>query len=53
MPGKVYERDLTEEQRGFGKGKGCVDQIFAIRIMVDEYLGKDEKLYAALMAQDS
>ena len=31
------------------KGRGCVDQIFAIKIMVEEYLWKGEKLYAAFM----
>ena len=32
-----------------GGGKGCVDQIFAIKMMVEEYLRKDEKLCAAFM----
>ncbi len=61
VPGKVYERILTkrlrevkegrvsEEQGGFRKGRGCVDQIFAMKSLVEEYLGKDEKLYAAFM----
>ena len=59
MPGKVYGRVLTErlmevtegkvseDQGGFKKGKGCIDQIFAIKIMGEEYLEKDEKLYVA------
>ena len=50
MLGKLYGRVLTErllevtegkvskEQGGFRNGKGCVDQIFAIKIMVVEYL---------------
>ena len=61
VPGKVYGRILTErlmkvtegkvseEQGGFRKGKGCVDQIFAIRMIVEEYLAKGRKLYAAFM----
>ncbi len=61
VPGKVYGRILTErlmeitegkvteEQRGFGKGRGCIDQIFAMKRLVEEYLGKDKKLYAAFM----
>lgn len=61
VPGKVYGRVLTErlievtkekvseEQGGFRKGKGCVDQCFAIKMVVEEYLGKDKKLYAAFM----
>ncbi len=60
VPGKVYGRILTErlmeitegkvseEQGGFGKGRGCVDQICAMKRLVEEYLGKDNKLYAAL-----
>ncbi len=47
MPGKVYERILTErlmevaagkvskEQEGFRKGRGCVDQIFAMKMLVE------------------
>ncbi len=61
VPGKVYGRILTErlmevtegkvseEQGGFRKGRGCVDQIFAMMMLVEEYLGKDKKLYAAFM----
>ncbi len=57
VPGKVYGRILTErlmevmegnvseEQGGFRKGRGCVDQIFAMKMLVEEYLGKDKKLY--------
>ncbi len=53
MPGKVYGRILTErlmevtegkvseEQGGFRKG--CIDQIFAMKRLVEEYLGKDKK----------
>ena len=37
------------KQGRFRKGKGCVDQILTIKIMVEEYLGKDKKLYAAFM----
>ena len=51
LPGEVYgkvlmerlmqvtERKVSEEQRMFRKGKGCVDQIFAIKMMEEEYLG--------------
>ena len=41
---EVTEGKVNKEQGGFRKGKGCVDQIFAIKIMVEEYLGKGEKL---------
>ncbi len=49
VSGKVYGRVLTEkltevtegkvskEQGGFRKGKGCVAQIFAIKMIIEEY----------------
>ncbi len=61
MPGKVYgmilterlmevtEGEVSEERGGFRKGRGCVYQIFAIKVLVEESLGKDKKLYAAFM----
>ncbi len=61
IPGRVYGRILTErllevteqkvseDQGGFRKGRGCVDQIFAVKRLVEGYLGKDKKLYAAFM----
>ncbi len=61
VPRKVYGRVLTErlmkvtewevgkEQGGFRKGKGCVDQIFPIKMTAEENLGKGKKLYAAFM----
>ncbi len=59
VPGKVYGRILTErlmeategkvseDQGGFRKG--CVDQISAMKRLVEGYLGEDKKLYAAFM----
>ncbi len=61
VPGKIYGRILNEEmmkitdksvgaeQGGFRKGRGCVDQIFAVKIVVEQYLEKDRKLFAAFM----
>ena len=61
LPGKVYGRilierlmEITEEKVSeklscFRKGKGCVDQILAIKMIVRRYLGKGRKLYAAFM----
>ncbi len=61
IPGKVYGRLLTErlkevtdgkvseDQGRFRKGRGCVNQIFAMKRLVEGYLGKDKKLYAAFM----
>ncbi len=61
VPGKIYGRILNErmmkitdkgvgdEQGGFQKGRGCVNQIFAMKILVEKYLEKDRKLFAAFM----
>ncbi len=40
---------MREEQGGFRKGRGCVDQIFTMKRLVEEYLGKAKKLYTAFM----
>ncbi len=54
VPRKAYERVLTErlmnvlegkvseEQGGYGKEKCCVDQIFAVKMIIEEYLWKGE-----------
>ncbi len=39
---------MSEEQGGFRKGRGCVDQIFTRNRLVEEYLGKYKKLSAAV-----
>ncbi len=56
VPGRIYGRILNErmmkimdkrvgdEQGGFWKGKGCVDQIFAVKILVEKYLEKDVRV---------
>ena len=44
---EVTEGKVSEEKGRFRKGKGCADQIFAIKIMIEGSLGKDEKLYEA------
>ncbi len=46
---EVTEGKVSEEQGGFRKGRGCLDQVFAMKRLVEEYLGKDKKLYAAFM----
>ncbi len=33
----------------FRRGKSCVVKIFAIKMLVEEYLGKGRKLYATFM----
>ncbi len=61
IPGKVYgkviikrvhqlpEGKISEEQGGLRKGRGCVDQIFCFRMVVEKILAKGKKLYAAFM----
>ncbi len=38
-----------DEQGDFRKGRGCADQIFAVKILVEKYLERDRKLSAAFM----
>ena len=61
VPGKVFGRVImdrvkeateylvSEEQCGFRGGRGCIDQIFSVRQVVEKYLEKDRKLYIAFM----
>jgi len=61
IPSKVYGKILirrvqeitngkvSEEQGGFRTGKGCVDQIFNMRMVIEKMLAKDKKVYAAFM----
>ncbi len=46
---QVNEKKVSDEQGGFSRRKSCVDQVFVIKMLVEEYLGKDKKLYAAFM----
>ncbi len=46
---KITDKSVGAEQGGFRKGTGCVDQIFAVKILVEKYLVKDRKLFAAFM----
>ncbi len=60
VPGKIYGRILNErmmnitdksvgDEQGFQKGRGCMDQLFAVKILMERYLEKDRKLFAAFM----
>ncbi len=46
---RLTEGKISEEQEGFRKGRGCVDQIFSFRMVVEKILAKGKKLYAAFM----
>ena len=60
--GKVFARVLNErvkvltgdkvmdEQEGFRSGRGCIDQIFAVKqIFVEKTIEKDKKVYMAFV----
>ena len=47
---EVTERKIIEKQGGIRKERCSVDQKLTMIMMVDEYLRKDEKLYAAFMS---
>ncbi len=61
IPGKVYgkvitervqrlaEKKISEEQGGFRKARGSVDQIFSFRKVEENIIAKGKKLYAASM----
>ncbi len=40
---------MGDEHGGFRKGRECIDQIFAVKILVEKYREKDSKLSAAFM----
>ncbi len=46
---KVIDKCVGDEQGGFWKGRGCMNQIFAVKILMEKYLEKDRKLFAAFM----
>uniref|UniRef100_UPI003EB93A31 RNA-directed DNA polymerase n=1 Tax=Klebsiella pneumoniae TaxID=573 RepID=UPI003EB93A31 len=59
--GKVYGRVLIrrvregtegvigDEQCGFRRGRGCTDQIFAVRQVCEKYLAKGKEVFWAFM----
>ena len=61
IPGKVFakilndrvrcltEDRLLEEQAGFRSGRGRIDQIFVIRLLMEKHLEKDKKMYSAFI----
>ncbi len=46
---RLTEKKIGEEQGGFRKRRGCMDQIFCFRMVVEKMLAKGKKLYAAFM----
>ncbi len=46
---KITDKSVGDEQGGSRKGRGCIHQIFAVKILVEKYLEKDRKLFAVFM----
>ncbi len=46
---KIMDKRVGDEQGGFRKGRGCLGQIFTVKILVEKYLEKDRKLFAVFM----
>ncbi len=44
---KVTDKSVDDEQGGLWKGRECVNQIFAVKILVEKYLERARKLFAA------
>ncbi len=40
---KITESRISEEQGGFGRGRGCVDQIFSLRMTGEKNDNKREE----------
>ncbi len=45
---KITDNSVGDE-KGVRKGMGCVDQIFAVKILVEKYLEKDRMVSAVFM----
>ncbi len=46
---KITDKSVGADQGGFRKGRGCVDQMFAVKILVEKYLEEDRKLFATFL----
>ena len=49
---KETEGRISDEQGGFRKGRGCVDQVFALRNVSEKNLEKQKDLYLGFMDLD-
>ena len=43
------KEQVEEEQRGFRSGRGCIDQIFVLKQLVEKYREKRKELHVAFM----
>ncbi len=40
---------ICDEQGGFRRGRGCMDQIFAVKQVCEKYLAKDKDVFWVFM----
>jgi hypothetical protein len=45
----VTEMQIRDEQGGFRKGRGCLDQVFAFKCVCEKHLEKQKGAFLALM----
>ena len=45
----ITDAVLMDEQGGFRIRRGCVEQIFAVRQVIEKVIGKDKVVYAAFV----
>ena len=43
------DKMLWDVQAGFRQGRGCTDQVFTLRSIINKHLDKDKKVYCAFM----
>ena len=46
---QITEMSIGEEQGGFREGRGCVDQVFTLRMIVEKFREKKKDLYMCFM----
>jgi hypothetical protein len=53
MVREITEMQIGDEQGGFRKGGGCVDQIFSLKCVCEKYLEKQEEMFVVFMYLES
>ena len=43
------KEQVAEEQGGFGSGRGCIDQLFVLKQLVEKYREKRKEFHVAFM----
>jgi len=45
----IIEKLVGDDQRGFRKGRGCMDQIFTVKCLCEEFREKGREVYIAFI----